>query len=484
MSRRSNQRYICHAIEELARQLLYAPPGRRVEDIRRAEQLHDELDPQQNYPMEFLAYRITAHRLPDPEGTTLVGEAVLPDLRLLIDSLSRSIDLPPATNEAEETTQELAERLRVSEKTIARWRRNGLRWRWVSPEDGGAKRVVIPASALERYDARHPGQAEQAATFTRMSADQRRTIIEQAKQLIERDPGLSLNQAARRLAESTGRGHETIRELLQKHDREHSGSAIFTDRDRPLDAAQHAAIERAYLAGEGAGAIARRYGRSPSTVYRVIHKCRARRALTQRYSYQASPTFEREDAAEVLLRTIAPPGPRARRPDSASLALLPEELRPAFGRALPPDRLMVALLLRYNYLKFSAAQVQDLVRSGDAKAADLDRYEALERDVFAARAGCIHAALPLVFSVCRRQESVSHADAEARLLARLMQAYPVLTTLVEAHDATRSARFESVLTNRLLRTFAQAEEAPLDPAKSVDRLLAEFSALGPMTGDD
>jgi transposase len=375
----------------------------------------------------------------------------------------------------------LAERLGVSEKTVARWRRNGLRWRWVTPADGGPKRVVIPASALARYHDRHPGQAEQAAAFTRMSADQRRAILDAARALLDQDPALTMNQTAGLLAESTGRGHETIRELLQKHDRDHAGSALFAGRDRPLDPAQHAAIERAYLAGEGAGAIAKRYGRSRSTVYRVVHQCRARRVLAQRYSYQASPTFERDDAAEVLLRPIAPPGPRARRPDSASLALLPEAVRPAFDRALPPDRLMVALLLRYNYLKFCAARVQGRVRAGDAKAADLDRCEALDADVTAARAGCIHAALPLVLSVCRRQEPGSHAQAGARLLARLVQAYPVLTALVESHDATRSARFESVLTNRLLRTFTQAIPSSPDSDQNTKHLTAELGTLGPVS---
>lgn len=483
MSRRSNQRYVCHALEELCRQLLYAPPDRRIEDIRRAEQLHDELDPGQNYPQEFLAYRITAHRLPEPDGTTLVGEAVLPDLRLMIDSLSRSIDLPPSDTEAEETIDALAGRLGVSGKTIGRWRRSGLRWRWVTPTAGGAKRVVIPASALAHYQAQHPGRAQQAAAFSRMTAAQRRGLLEQARLLVDGDPGLSLNRVAARLAESSGRGLETIREMLQRHDQTRPGSAIFTNRDVPLDKAQRAAIERSYLAGEKAASLAERFGRTPSTIYRVVQQSRARRAQGHRFAFHASPNFERDDAAQVLLRPIAPPGPTARRPDPPALNALPEPIREVFDRPLPPDRLMVALLMRYNYLKYRAAQEQQTLRQGRPKSTDLDRFETLARDAAAARSSCVRAALPLILSVCRRHEDATDERPAERLTGLLATAYPVLVALVESHDAARSARFESVLTNRLLRTFAHPDEAPTDAGSTEQRLAAELEALGPAYGN-
>ena len=480
MSRRSNQRYACHALEQLARQLLYAPASRRAEDIRRAEALHDELDPAQNYPLEFLAFRITDHRMSEADDTTLVGEAVLPDLRLLIDSLSRSIELPPSEDEVEETTEQLAERLGVSGKTVARWRRAGLRWRWVTPQAGGPKRVVIPASALEHYTACHPDRAGRASSFSRIPEPQRRLIVDQARLLVAKHPALTLNQAAKQLAQAHGRGLETIRELLQKHDRERPAAAIFVGRDLPLDESQHAGIERAYLAGEGVGVIARRYDRARSTVYRVIHQCRARRALAQRFDYVPSPTFDRDDAAQVLLRPIAPPGQRARRPDPAALSALPGSIRPYFARPLPPDRLMVALLLRYNYLKHRIVQCQGVLRAAGVRAAELDRFDALGQDVRGARAGCTHAALPIVLSVCRRHEAASAGGPRVRLTALLLTAYPVLAALLESHDAAQSARFESVLTNRLLRVLIDPTVDPAgDAGTDAQRLAEAIDALGP-----
>lgn len=484
MSRRSNQRYICHALEELARQLLYAPPDRRAEDIRRAEALHDELDPAQNYPLEYLAYRITAHRKPEPEGTTLVGEAVLPDLRLMIDSLSRSIELPPSVEESEETTDELSARLGVSGKTVGRWRRAGLRWRWVTPEPGGKKRVVFAASAVAHFQAQHPARAAKASAFKRMTTAERRAAVEQARALSLGDASLTLNQAAKQIAATTCRGLETIRELLQKHDREQPGSALFADHDAPLTESQRGAIERGYLAGDSVGALAERYGRTPSTIYRALHHCRARRARAHTIRYVAEPTFDRDDADEVLLREIAPPGARARRPDAAALSVLPEALRAYYDQPLPPDRLVVALLLRYNYRKHCAAAAQASVAGASTRAADLDAFESLWGHVQRARSACIRAALPLVLSVCRRQETAASDGPSPPLAALLLAAHPVLLALIETHDAAKPARFESVLTHRLLRAFAHPEgEMLMDRTVAEARLEVELRTLGPGPGD-
>ncbi|MFI4861851.1 MAG: helix-turn-helix domain-containing protein [Phycisphaerales bacterium JB063] len=480
MSRRSNQQYICEAIRRLASQLLYAPADRRAEDIRRAETLHDELDPAQNYPFEFLAYRITAHRLPDPDDATLVGEAVLPDLRLLIDSLSRSIALPPSQEEPELTTAQLAKQQGVSEKTVARWRRAGLRWRWVTLQPGGQKGVVFPASAVSYFLKTQPKRADSAKAFKRMTSDERRRAIEQARAIRMAEPTISLNQAARRVASQVGRGHETIRELLQKHDRERPEAALFADHDAPLTGRQRAAIERAYREGEPVESIAERYGRTRSTVYRAVHNRRAQRALGVSIGYISEPTFERDDADEVLLRPIAPPGPRARRLDERALGALPASLRDAFDRPLPPDRLMVALLLRYNYLKHLCKHAQAELQASGAQAKALDRFESLYGRAQRARSSCCHTALPLILSVCRRQHAAgSDADRET-LPGLLLSAFHVLAELVETHDAARSARFESVLTNRLLRTFAQTDrDSPPTPDSAWRELQQAVNVLGP-----
>ena len=62
MSRRISQPFRCRAIEQLARQLLFAPPDKRIEQVARAEKLHDQIEPGVAYPFEFISYRITGYR--------------------------------------------------------------------------------------------------------------------------------------------------------------------------------------------------------------------------------------------------------------------------------------------------------------------------------------------------------------------------------------------------------------------------------------
>ena len=83
----------CEPLEQLTHQLLFSPPDRRRLQVLRAECLHDEIDPIANYPLDYIAYRLTGYRSESGESVLLVGDAVLPDLRHMIDTLSRSIDL-------------------------------------------------------------------------------------------------------------------------------------------------------------------------------------------------------------------------------------------------------------------------------------------------------------------------------------------------------------------------------------------------------
>jgi len=50
-------------------QVRFAPPARRQDQIARAEQLLEEIDPNKQYPYQFVCYRITEYR-PGPTQTS------------------------------------------------------------------------------------------------------------------------------------------------------------------------------------------------------------------------------------------------------------------------------------------------------------------------------------------------------------------------------------------------------------------------------
>ena len=204
------------AVAELFRQLEYAPPETRARQMDATERLIDDIDPAQNYPEDFIVYRITGYR-PDrvEEPVTLVGEALRPDLMNFVLQLSRGLGL--AVNHAGRTAMslpEVAAKLDVSAKTVQRYRRQGLVCHSVVFR-GGGPRLACFDDSLARFMQAHQPQIDHAATFTRMNGDMESAIIEQARQLRDAKH-LSLNETAKRLASEHGRAHETIRQLLRR----------------------------------------------------------------------------------------------------------------------------------------------------------------------------------------------------------------------------------------------------------------------------
>ena len=68
-------RFKIAAVEDLLRQLEYAPAETRRRQMDAAERLIADIDPNQNYPQDFITFRITGYR-PDAvdEPITFVGD--------------------------------------------------------------------------------------------------------------------------------------------------------------------------------------------------------------------------------------------------------------------------------------------------------------------------------------------------------------------------------------------------------------------------
>lgn len=470
MPRRRAQAYRSSELSELARQLLYAPPTQRAEVVRRAERWHDELDAGKNYPIDYVVFRLTQRRIRPSESVMLVGEALRPDLRLLIDALSRSIELPPDADDPGETTAELADRLGVSTKTVGRWRDAGLRWRWVVRESGGKPTVVIQRSAVAAFNVLKGGRVESASGFSRLSESEQDRLIKRAGRLADATdapPQAIIDHLARR----SGRSAEAIRQLIGKHDATHPGEAVFADRAGPLTDKQKRVIDRAYRSGIGVAKICRHFGKTRSTIYRAIHEARAQRALAKSITLIAMPIFDRDDADEVILRSIRNEGPH-RRLSSSVIQSLPVSLRPVFDRPFAPDPVSRSLIVRYNFLKHRAGQVQDILRTGEIRAADLDRFDELCERAKKTCGRVVAGLLPSVLSVVRRQISGDREANHQELVGLLDRGITVLLEEIERFDPALSHTVESVLTNRLLRELAKpdAGQALTDERALLQRL--------------
>lgn len=470
---------------ELTRQLLFVPPARRVEDIYRAETLHDEMDAAQNYPFAFIQYRVTGRRSAelgdDDEQALLVGEAVRPDLRILIDALSRSLQLTLRDGEEAESADQLAARLNVSTKTLTRWRKQGLRWRWVIAPGKKQRHVVYPRKAVEHFLAEHDQLVRRAAKFSQMDAPTRKALLQRARRLADATE-VSLNQIATHLARHTGRATETMRLLLEHHDRDHPDDPIFADHTSPLNDAQKRAIAAAHRRGVGVGELTKQYRRSRSTIYRAI---RQRQVLALRRvptGHVASPTFDRPDADEVLLRPlrvvlIDPP-------EDLPVDQLPAPLAAYYHRPTLAREDQRRGFVRMNYLKYKASRIITTLDDQSATASEVQAAQHCIRGAAAWRDRLIAANLHLVLSAARRHIAGETDHSVNRLLRLLEVGTAVLHQRVRDHDPSRRQTFEAFLTYHLSIAMAhqrQADDASARalPRLSVDTFIQRLPAIRP-----
>src|SRR5437899_2625483 len=109
-------------------QVRFAPPARRLHQLHQAERLLAEIDPARQYPYPFVCFRVTGYRPHAYPDLLIGGEDLKQDLCQFITELSRSLPAVPVetVDEPVMTLDQMSRRLKVSTKTINRWRRHGL----------------------------------------------------------------------------------------------------------------------------------------------------------------------------------------------------------------------------------------------------------------------------------------------------------------------------------------------------------------------
>lgn len=222
-------------VEELAKQLVAGLLRLRKGYIDSAEELLRIVKPSLEYPYEFVVYMLTGYR-PRRRAPIepLAGKTLRGDIQRMILDLCNSFELPvDAYDEKVYDTEALAKRMRVSTKTVQRWRRRGLvARRLVFPD--GKKRIGFLESSVHAFAEQRRRQLLRSAHFTKLTAEEREEIIRRAKRMAARTGG-RLHEISKRLAAKMGRAVETIRYTIRRHDRENPFDAVFPKHDHPLE---------------------------------------------------------------------------------------------------------------------------------------------------------------------------------------------------------------------------------------------------------
>jgi len=441
-------------IADLYRQLRLSPPDVRRGHVDRLENLLLELDPKRTYPYEFVYFRVTGFRPKEEVLEAYPGTNLLPDLQRALLKLAGTV--PRTVSELQEpvySVDQLADALNVSARTVLRWRRRGLvACKYVFPD--GRKRTGIRQAALDTFMEGNRELVARSARFRKLSRAEERDIVDLARRYASPE-GPTRTAIVARIADELGRAHETVRLALLHHDRDHPAEAVFAAKLQRLDVQDRRRVWQEYQKGAPVEDLCGRYGRSRSTIYRIINRERAAELMRERIEYHHEDAFETEDAeADVLgeevrelLRKL-----RAGPPPGAGVERTPRDAMP-WQRAPLADADEAALFRAYNYSKFRVSQLCDELEPNHyVPSVLLKRIDALKALAEQIK-DCLTALhQPLVERVARQ-----HAGGPRRLQELVTVGRGLLEQLVESFDYRSRGRFGSRVTLELFKKFAQAD---------------------------
>ena len=165
-----------------------------------------------------------------------------------------------------------------------------------------------------------------------------------------------------RRCQENGRSVETIRYTLKAVRPRTSRSGDFPRNAGPLSDETKQKIYQQYRRDVSVDALAKRYCRTKTSIYRIINEMRAERILELPLDYMSNPYFGRESAE----KTILGPMPEAEVPAKKTRlpAGLPPYLASLYEVPLLTREQEGYLFRKFNYLKYKATRAAQAARSG------------------------------------------------------------------------------------------------------------------------
>jgi len=439
-------------------QVRFAPPARRREQLARAARLLGEIDEIKNYPYQFVCFRVTDFRTDAFPDLLVAGGDLRHDLRLFVDRVDRSLPTLPIEQAPEPmlTIDEVSRKLNVSTKTFRRWQAQHdlVGWRVLV---NGKRRLGFPRTAVERFVRTNPDRVERGGRFSQMSEGEKDEILTSARQLAF--AGGSLTEVSRRIATRIGRSAEAVRYTIRNFDKRHPTLAVFPDQSGPLDRPAKQLIFNSYRRGIPMNALAKRFNRTRSSMYRVISEVRAEQLTKQLPDYIYNLSFdEPAQAAEIL-----GPMPHFDEFEAARAKLrvpkdVPAELAPLYEVPLLTKEQEQHLFRKMNFLKHRLHKMCNRFRREDGsidpekvRIEDLEAIERKQEEVSDVKDMLISCNMRLVVSIAKR-----HAAQTDNFFELLSDGNISLMRAVEKFDYSRGNKFSTYASWAIMKNFARS----------------------------
>jgi len=447
------------ALKELAdQQVRFAPPSRRLDQIAKAERLLAEIDATKEYPYQYVCFKITEYR-PDAYPDLIIsGADLVSDLGVFIAELARSLPALRREDVSEPvlTLEEFSRKLNVTTKTINRWRKRGLIG--LPIVCNGRRQVGFLPSLTDPFLAAHQDRVERSGRFSQLTPQEKDEILRRAQRYVRLGVG-SLTQVSRRIARKLGRSPETVRYTIKNFDREHPDVALFPNVLGPFDPGTKQMIFSSYRRGIPVEALAKRFQKTRSSMYRVINEIRAQRLMDQNIECIYHTSFD--DPAEEA--TIRAPMPGAEQFDAARRSLrvpkdAPPELASLYEVPLLSKEQEQHLFRKMNFLKHKAAKMLEEMKTPtgridphQVRTQDLDEIERLLAEANKVKDLLINCNMRLVVSIAKR-----HSGQTDNFFELLSDGNMSLMRAVEKFDYSRGNKFSTYASWAIMKNFARS----------------------------
>lgn len=450
--------YLNPAIKQLRdQQIRYAPRDVQAAQVDRAEVLLGEIESSASYPYRDICERITSYRAEMYPDLAVSGLEALHDLRRFVEDLSENVDLAAesVTDDEVWTVEEVSRRYQVSTKTVLRWRDRGLparRFRF-----SGRRKVGFLRSTVERFVRRNPAVVERGSNFSQLTDLERERLIRRARRLAR--AGAGQTEIARRLARRFGRSPETVRYTLKNHDKDHPEAAVFPNSTPPLTDEQKLQLYHEFRRGVDADALAEKFHRTRTSIYRLVTEVRAQQLLELPIDFMDSAEFHVPGADAAILDDVPPTTDRKSgvvKPPPG----LPPYLASLYAIPLLTREEEVYYFRRMNYLKCKAAALQKSIDPLRPKARDMDLVEQWMNQAGDVKNFLIRSNLRLVVSIAKR-----HVKPNTNFFEMVSDGNMSLIRAIEKFDFTKGFKFSTYASWAIIKNYARsipAEHTRLD----------------------
>ena len=461
-------------VGQLLMQLRFTPEPKRRAQLAAAERLYALVQPDKQYPYDFVCYHITGfHPTGGLEQELMNGRDLLDDLQIFIAKLSGRLATPVAQEtEKVHTIEDLAKRFEVATKTIHRWRKRGLLARKFVFDDG-THRFGFLESTVEKFAGDNPDLVVNATRFRRLTDAQRQQAVRHARSLAARTT-LSRHQIARQVADKLAISLETVRYTLLQYEQKHPDKPVFSRPTRRIRPAEAAELYRLYKQGLGVRRLMERFDRSRATIYRVVKQRRAMALLARKIEYITSDEFLADGAKERILGQI----PAVEQPEPERrvepFELVGETLLPEYMQVLKTTPVLtheqeVDLFRRYNFLKHLVATERHQIKLSNVSATLLTQLEEYLEKAEEIRRLLVEANLRLVVSIAGK-----HTSDGANFLDLVSKGNFALIQAVEEFDYTKGFRFGRRASLTIAKEYAKVSGRSTELTAKQAASLASF----------